>query len=311
MASQPRYPRPLYDGQDPLPGYRDDDARLDDRTGVGPGTPGGYRASREPRRDPRPDDRYREDPRYAEARSFDPPQSYTPEFRGRPRRPEHEITPEDYRRRRQIYRGADFSGETYRPERAADNEYWWALAESRYGGVDPMSPYNPYGSWWGIGPNFGFGQDLRGEPAAELGGEPHGPEQHGRHFWDKASDEVASWLGDEAAHSRRQADRGEHAGRGPKGYKRSDGRIQEDVSDHLTNDSWLDASRIEVQVREGEVTLNGKVASRDDKRRAELWAETVSGVSHVQNNLRVDRNVGQDGELGENSVLDDQAKGNA
>ena len=40
-------------------------------------------------------------------------------------------------------------------------------------------------------------------------------------------------------------------------------------------------------MKDGDVTLDGKVASRDDKRRAELWAESVSGVDHVQNNLRV------------------------
>ena len=38
----------------------------------------------------------------------------------------------------------------------------------------------------------------------------------------------------------------------------------------------------------GEITLNGTVASRDQKRRAEDLVEDVSGVKHVQNNLRVE-----------------------
>jgi len=86
----------------------------------------------------------------------------------------------------------------------------------------------------------------------------------------------------------RDRDRGgEHRGRGPKNYTRSDDRIREDINDRLSDDSWLDASEIEVQVSSCEVTLTGTVNSREDKRRAEDLAEQVSGVKHVQNNLRV------------------------
>jgi len=80
---------------------------------------------------------------------------------------------------------------------------------------------------------------------------------------------------------------GEHRGRGPKNYTRSDERIREDVNDRLSDDAWLDATEIEIQVAAGEVTLTGAVNSREDKRRAEDIAEQVSGVKHVQNNLRV------------------------
>jgi hypothetical protein len=79
----------------------------------------------------------------------------------------------------------------------------------------------------------------------------------------------------------------DHRGRGPKGYKRSDERIREDLSDRLTDDSWLDASDIEVRVKDSEVTLTGTVDSRSAKYRAEMIAESCSGVSEVQNNLRV------------------------
>jgi hypothetical protein len=81
---------------------------------------------------------------------------------------------------------------------------------------------------------------------------------------------------------------GSHRGRGPKGYKRSDERIHEDVCEHLTEDRFIDASNIDVVVKEGEVTLSGTVASRGLKRRAEDLAEMASGVTHVQNNLRVE-----------------------
>lgn len=80
---------------------------------------------------------------------------------------------------------------------------------------------------------------------------------------------------------------GEHRGKGPRGYQRADERIQEDVNDRLSDDPLLDASDIEVSVKSSEVTLTGEVASRADKRRAEDCVEGVSGVTNVQNNLRV------------------------
>ena len=110
-------------------------------------------------------------------------------------------------------------------------------------------------------------------------------ETQGRGFWDRASDEVSSWFGDDEARHRREMD--EHLGRGPKGYTRSDERIREDVNDRLTDDGWLDASDIEVQVSSNEVTLAGEVNSRAERRRAEDIVDVVTGVKHMQNNLRV------------------------
>jgi osmotically-inducible protein OsmY len=109
-------------------------------------------------------------------------------------------------------------------------------------------------------------------------------------LWDRASDEVSSWFGDDDAERRRRMDEqrgGQHRGRGPKGYTRSDDRIREDVNDRLSDDPHVDASDIEVAVSSCEVTLSGTVDSREAKRRAEDIAERVSGVKHVQNNVRV------------------------
>ncbi|MDB5449880.1 MAG: hypothetical protein JWQ52_1008 [Phenylobacterium sp.] len=80
---------------------------------------------------------------------------------------------------------------------------------------------------------------------------------------------------------------GEHRGRGPKNYTRSDERIRDDVSDRLADDPWLDATEIEITVTGAEVILAGTVDTREDKRRAEDIAEQVSGVKNVQNTLRV------------------------
>ena len=122
-------------------------------------------------------------------------------------------------------------------------------------------------------------------------------------WWDRTKDEVASWFGDDDAERRRHRDdirEGQHRGKGPKNYTRSEERIKEDVSDNLSEDSFLDASGIEVSVKDGEVTLNGTVDSRYSKHRAEDLAEDVTGVKNVQNNLSVVENV--ENTINKNSV---------
>ena len=110
-----------------------------------------------------------------------------------------------------------------------------------------------------------------------------------RSWWDKSRDEVSSWFGDDDAERRREQDRmrSGHRGKGPKGYKRSDERIKEDISDRLGDDPYIDATEIEIVVANGEVTLIGSVNDRMDKRRAEDLAERVSGVQNVENRIRV------------------------
>jgi hypothetical protein len=80
---------------------------------------------------------------------------------------------------------------------------------------------------------------------------------------------------------------GPHRGKGPAGYLRSDERIRELVCESLTDDDQIDASRIEVRVSGGEVTLSGTVDDRPAKRAAEDCAYSVPGVRDVQNRLRV------------------------
>lgn len=151
----------------------------------------------------------------------------------------------------------------------------------------------------------GYGYDRDARRMAGPGGQGHGGGYEGsggggRDWWDKASDEVRSWFGDDAAERRRDWDhvRGEHHGRGPKGYMRSDDRIREDVNDRLTYDGWLDASNIEVQVEKAEVTLTGTVSDRAARRRAEDIADGVYGVKHVQNNLRVEDRIQENRAMG-------------
>ncbi len=84
-------------------------------------------------------------------------------------------------------------------------------------------------------------------------------------------------------------ERGPHWGEGPKGYRRSDQRIREDVCDRIAEDGWADASDVEIDVHEGEVTLSGTVHDRRDKRRIEDIADDVPGVRDIHNRIRVRR----------------------
>jgi osmotically-inducible protein OsmY len=105
---------------------------------------------------------------------------------------------------------------------------------------------------------------------------------------------------------------GQHSGRGPKGYKRGDERIQEDINEQLTHHSEIDAGEIEVKVSNGEVTLTGTVDNREAKRMAEDVAEGVSGVTEVQNQIRVVKTVGAArGESGEEGSRADASRGSA
>ena len=83
-------------------------------------------------------------------------------------------------------------------------------------------------------------------------------------------------------------------GRGPRGYKRSDERIHEDLCDRLMQQDHIDAEDIEVKVKDGEVTLSGTVESRQIKHMVENLADSISGVQEIHNLLRL-RRAGQEG----------------
>lgn len=80
---------------------------------------------------------------------------------------------------------------------------------------------------------------------------------------------------------------GPYTGKGPKGYRRSDERILEDVNQALYDCGALDASEIEVACQGGEIVLKGTVEDRRAKRIAEAIAEEQSGVRDVRNEIRI------------------------
>lgn len=191
------------------------------------------------------------------------------------------------------------AGDGDRQERGGDVRYGRSF-RSEYGGMYPGPDTGgayPYGSGYAGGGYYGgdysderrqygygrYGDDDRGY---RTGSQPRGPDVTGG---DYGTYRIygGDYGGGEARGDFGLYGRGQHRGRGPKGYTRSDERIREDVSDCLTDDPHIDASEIEVSIQNGEVTLSGTVDSRFAKRHAEDLADDISGVTHVQNNLRV------------------------
>ena len=89
-----------------------------------------------------------------------------------------------------------------------------------------------------------------------------------------------------------QGQRGLHGqesfrGRGPKGYTRPDERIKEEICERLTRHPEIDASDIEIEARQGVITLTGSVDHRSLKHLVEDLVENVSGVKDIENRIAV------------------------
>jgi len=205
--------------------------------------------------------------------------------------------------RRPGYGEGNVSESRYRDSEMYPRDYETGYTGPRFGDRDESDYNRGYGENWrrnmgggysgqtGYGSTYGRGESGPNYPESERGFRT-GYEGRDRGWWDRASDEVSSWFGDEEAERRRQMDErraGNFRGKGPKNYTRSDERIREDVNDRLTDYAYIDASDIEVTANNGEVVLSGTVDSRYDKRLAESIAEDVSGVRNVENRIRVNR----------------------
>jgi hypothetical protein len=159
---------------------------------------------------------------------------------------------------------------------------WGSQAYGRSGGGQGQGEWGSQG--YG---RSGGGQGWLGEFGME-GDEPRGG--YGQRYYQIG---VGGLRGQ---HEHGQGGQGQHRsgmlarlrGRGnsPKGYKRSDERIKEDVCDRLMM-SDVDAVEIEVEVQNAEVILKGTVTDREHKYEVERIAESVSGVNDVQNQIRV------------------------
>jgi osmotically-inducible protein OsmY len=110
-----------------------------------------------------------------------------------------------------------------------------------------------------------------------------------RSFVERTKDEVQAWFGDADAAGRRQRDLavGDHSGKGPENDLDPDARIVADISQRLTDNPAIDASRVKVESRDGLVALSGDVSTAAQRASVEQLAGSVAGVHMVENRLQV------------------------
>ena len=83
---------------------------------------------------------------------------------------------------------------------------------------------------------------------------------------------------------------GGYRGRAPEGYRRSDERLLEEISERVRDDPYVDGRRISLAVQDGIVRLEGEVEARWIKHHLEHIAARCFGVEDVDNRVSVRRN---------------------
>lgn len=182
------------------------------------------------------------------------------------------------------------SGAGYGTHGGAQGGQWGSQGNRGYGGQGMGGgPGGYYGQGPGMnqgyGRDSGYGRDAQGYGQRQ-GGSIGGPSSGGMGWRGEQG-----WQGNQTRSWDQQPNQ-QRFERGPKGYKRSDDRIKEDVSDRISQLQHVDSSDVEVEVKEGEVTLTGTVPNRVMKWQLENLVESIGGVTDVNNMLRIRREGG-------------------
>jgi BON domain len=179
----------------------------------------------------------------------------------------------------------DPAGEDWNEDESGHSwaQYFHEPVREPYGGPSGSGTFHPYG-----GRRFAWGR----ESSANKGdGQLYGYDVRGfGHRRDSfyATAGARPWWegeGDGELDAAEREPRG-FAGVGPRGYKRPDVRIEEEVVQQLEDADWIDATEVEVEVADGVVSLSGEVETRGERRAAEDVAAEVAGVVDVINRLR-------------------------
>lgn len=204
------------------------------------------------------------------------------------------------------WRDYDESGQGYVGAYGSDLGYGSTGRRYDYGRNDEHRFYGDYaqgGGQYGYGnrlaqgrgSEYGYGEQREDAYGRDLG-RNQSQSQYGQSSYGQGSGGYRSQQGYGEGYGISGYGQGRHEsqslrGRGPKNYLRSDDRIREDISERLTDDPMLDAGDINVDVKNGTVTLTGSVDARHLKHRAEDIADDCGGVKDVENRLTV-RNAG-------------------
>jgi osmotically-inducible protein OsmY len=170
-----------------------------------------------------------------------------------------------------------YSQGSYGQGNFGQNTYGQGLQGSQnYGQENMQRGSSYYGQQTGQGTGYG----AQGRSSNELG---YGGTRQGGYATPGATQRGMGSSGEFGELSRQR----NFSGRGPKGYTRSDERLKEDISERLTDDPMIDASDINIEVREGKVTLTGQVDQRWMKHDIEDLVDRCSGVKDIDNRLTV------------------------
>lgn len=142
-------------------------------------------------------------------------------------------------------------------------------------GREPGSPYERPVS----GRRAGYGARRSGYPhdtGARFAGADYGPGY-------RTMEGPSAW----AATDEQMARRRDFRGHGPRGYQRSDERLNEEICERMTEDPDIDPREVSVRVQSGVVTLEGRVEDRWMKHHIEDLVDACSGVRNIENRIRV------------------------
>jgi osmotically-inducible protein OsmY len=173
--------------------------------------------------------------------------------------------------------------------------------QDRYGQSDYGQGGNGQGNYGQ--PNYSYGQPSYGQDYGSSGTSNYGRSSYGS--GNRASEGSQGSYGSQGSQGSQGGWRepygegqqygvsggysqGQHRGKGPKNFQRSDERVKELLCERLHDDPDIDASEVTVNVQGGKITLEGTVDSRRTKNAIEDVAEQF-GSQDVQNNLRVQK----------------------
>jgi len=195
-------------------------------------------------------------------------------------------------------------------ERRTDEDWReeWRPGENRWREERGGFGYGNYGSAGGYGPSGGserrFGRQIdpddwqsRVDWHGRVGGyetESYDPYENRAGRRDRDRDRDRGRFGEHRGEDRGLFERAgdwlqRKLGKAPKGYRRSDERIREDLSEVIWRRFDIDASDVEIVVKDAEVTLVGNVNDRRTKRLLEDLAEDCLGVIDVHNQIKIRR----------------------
>ena len=204
----------------------------------------------------------------------------------------------------------------YGEDSNAPGGYFSARRDPGRGGQRRAGGSREEGSWGTGGDPGGYGQGDRGQGARDLGPGSRYDMDPGYSYefgtrWDFDRDAgYGDQRGAQNYGERRQIGRGTpqarresygrgqmedwqtpgpYTGVGPRGYRRSDERIQEQICEVFTRHGKIDARGVDIKVQDGNVSLSGEVNRKLEKYLAEEIAASISGVNEVENRLRVKR----------------------